>query len=163
MSTKNPFDLSDMLKKFDATAMTEQYKEFFGKFNMPNLDMTALKEAQNKNVQAMTAANRAMLEGTQALMKRQSEMLKQVVSEASEAAKSLGSSASNPQEAIQNQIKMLEKSVSEALANFAEISEMVKNTQDETTKVMTTRFNDSMAELRSTIGKLKPEGGKDAG
>ena len=163
MSTKNPFDLSDMLKKFDATAMTEQYKEFFGKFNMPNLDMTALKEAQNKNVQAMTAANRAMLEGTQALMKRQSEMLKQVVSEASEAAKSLGSSANNPQEAIQNQIKMLEKSVSEALANFAEISEMVKNTQDETTKVMTTRFNDSMAELRATIGKLKPEGGKDAG
>jgi len=163
MSTKNPFDLSDILKKFDATAMTEQYKEFLGKFNMPNVDMSGLVEAQNKNVQALTAANRAMLEGTQALMKRQSEMLKQVVNEASEAAKSLGGSA-NPQEAMQKQIKLLEKSVSEALANFAEISEMVKNTQNETTKLMTARFNDSMEELRSTIGKLKSEaGGKEAG
>lgn len=162
MSSQNPFDLSEVFKKLDAGALTEQYKEFFGKFNLPNLDMTAVIEAQNKNVQALTAANRAMLEGTQTLMKRQSEMVKQVVSEASEAAKSLGGSAT-PQEAADKQIKLIEDSVSEALSNFAEISEMVRKTQDETAKLVTARFNESMEELRANIGKLKPKAGKDAG
>ena len=160
MKTQNPFDLSDVFKRFDPAAMTEQYKEFFGKFNLPNLDMTALTEGQSKNVQALTAANRAMLEGTQTLMKRQGEMVKQVLNEASEAAKSLASS-STPQEAVTKQIKVIEDSVGEALANFAEISEMVRNTQDETTKLVTARFNESMEELRANIGKLKPESGKE--
>ena len=157
MNSQNPFDLTDVFKKFDAAAMTEQYKEFLGKFNMPNLDMSALVEAQNKNVQALTAANRAMLEGTKTLMKRQSEMVKQVVSEASEAAKSLGGAA-NPTEAAEKQLKLIENSVGEALANVAEISEMVRNTQEETAKLVTARFNESMTELRANIGKLKSEG-----
>jgi phasin family protein len=115
-----------------------------------------LIEVQNKNVQALTAANRAVLEGTQALMRRQGEMVKQVLEEASEAAKSLGSAAT-PQEAAAKQVKLIEDSVSEAMANFAEISEMVKSTQDETTKLVTARFNESMNELRANIGKSAPE------
>ena len=154
MKTQYPFDLSAMFKQFDPASMTKQYQEFFGSFSVPNLDMSGLIEAQNKNVQALTAANRAILEGTQALMQRQAEMVKQVLEEASEAAKSL-SSVADPQEAADKQIKLIEASFSEALANFAEISEMVKNTQDETTKLMTARFNESLEEFRTTVGKLK--------
>jgi len=161
MKAQNPFDFSELLKKLDPAAMAQQYKELFGKFNLPNLDMTALTEAQNKNVQALTAANRAMLEGTQTLMKRQGEMVKQVLNEASEAAKSL-STSSTPQEAAEKQLKVLEDSVSEALANFAEISEMVRNTQDETMRLVTARLNESMTELRANIGKLTPKGEKGA-
>jgi len=154
VNTQNPFDFSVFFNQFDPTAMTKQYKDFFEKFSVPNLDMTALIEAQNKNVQVLTAANRAILEGTQALMQRQAEMVKQVLEEASEAAKSL-SSAKTPQEAAEKEIKLIEDSVSEALSNFAEISEMVKKTQDETAQLMTARFNESLEELRTNIGKLK--------
>jgi phasin family protein len=161
MKTQNPFDLSDVFKKFDPAAIGEQYKGIFGKFNLPNLDMTALIEAQNKNVQALTAANRAMLEGTKALMQRQGEMVKQVLEEASEAVKSVGS-VSTAQDAAEKEIKLIEDSVSKALTNFSEISEMARNTQEETTKLVTTRFNESLAELRANIAKLKPEGKKDA-
>ena len=94
-------------------------------------------------------------------MRRQSEMVAQVLEEASEAAKSLGSAAT-PQDAADKQVKLIEASVSEALANFAEISEMVKSTQDETAKLVTARFNESMEELRSNIAKLTPEGGNGA-
>jgi phasin family protein len=156
MKTPNPFDFSQIFKQFDSAAMTEQYKEFFGKFSVSNLDMTGLMESQNKNVQALTAANRAILEGTQSLMQRQAEMVKQVLEEASEAAKSLGGAAS-PQEAAEKQIKLIEDSVNKALANFAEINEMVKETQDETTNLMSTRLNESLAELRANVGKLNPK------
>lgn len=157
--TENPFDLSDVLKKLDPAALTKRYKKSLGKFNLPNLDMAGLIEARHKNVQALTAANRAMLEGTQTLMKRQGEMAEQVLEEASTAMKSLRSSA-NVQEAAEKQIKVIEDSVSRALANLSEISEMARNTQSETTKVMTDRFNESLAELRANIAKLEPEGEK---
>ena len=52
---------------------------------------------------------------------------------------------------------MIEDSVSKALANFSEIVEMVRKSQDETTKQVSTRFNESLEELRMSIAKAKPE------
>jgi phasin family protein len=93
---------------------------------------------------------------TQSLFQRQTEMVKQVLEEASGAVKALGS-VSDPQEAAEKEIKLIEDSVSKALTNFSEISEMVRKTQDETTKLVTDRFNESLTELRASIAKLKPE------
>ncbi|MCG6863727.1 MAG: AMP-binding protein [Chromatiaceae bacterium] len=47
-------------------------------------------ETQSKNVQTLTDANRAILESTQSLLQRQTEMVRQVLEEASEAVKALG-------------------------------------------------------------------------
>jgi len=157
MTTQKPFDFSEITKRLDPAALTEQFKELLGKLSLPNLDTTALVAAQQKNVEALTAANRAILEGTQSLLQRQTEMLKQVLEEAAGAAKSLSSSA-NPQEAVDKQIKLIEDSVNRALANFSEISGMVRNTQEETTKLMTDRFNQNLEELRVSIAKMKPVG-----
>ena len=149
-------DFKDLIKRLDPAALTEQYKGLLGKFSLPNLDTTALIETQSKNVQALTDANRAILESTQSLFQRQTEMVKQVLEEASGAVKALGS-VSDPQEAAEKEIKLIEDSVSKALTNFSEISEMVRKTQDETTKLVTDRFNESLTELRASIAKLKPE------
>ena len=157
MNTKTPFDFSEVFKQFDPASLNKQYQELWSNFSVPNLDMTGLIEAQKKNVQALTAANRSVLEGTQSLMQRQTEMVKQVIEEATEAAKSLGGAAT-PQEAAEKQIKLIEDSVGEVLANFSEIAEMVKNTQDQTAKLMTARFNESLTELRTSVGKVKSEG-----
>ena len=156
MTTQKSFEFTDLVKRLDPAAITEQYKEFLGKLRLPNLDTTALIETQSKNVQVLTDANRAILESTQSLFQRQTEMVKQVLEEASEAVKSLAGS-DNPQEAAEKEIKLIEDSVSKALANFSEISELVRKTQDETTKLVTDRFNESLNELRASIAKLKPE------
>jgi phasin family protein len=156
MTTQKPFEITDLIKRLDPAAITEQYKALLGKLRLPNLDTTALIETQSKNVQVLTDANRAILESTQSLFQRQTEMVKQVLEEASEAVKSLAGSA-NPQEAAEKEIKLIEDSVSKALANFSEIGEMVRKSQDETTKLVTDRFNESLTELRASIAKLKPE------
>ena len=156
MTTEKTSDFVDLLKRLDPAALADQYKELLGKFSLPNLDTKAVIEAQSKNVQALTDANRAILESTQSLLQRQAEMVKQVLEEASEAAKSL-SSATTPQEAADKQIKMIEDSVSKALANFSEISDMVRKSRDETTKLMTDRFNENLEGLRTSIGELKKE------
>jgi len=156
MTIQKPSDLTELVKRLDPAAITEQYKAFLGKFSLPNLDTKALIETQGKNVQALTEANRAILESTRSLLQRQTEMMKQVLEEASEAVKSLASSA-NPQDAVEKEIKLIEDAMGKALANFSEIGDLVKKTQDETTKLVTDRFNESLAELRANIAKLKPE------
>ena len=156
MTTKEPSNFADLTKRLDPAALADKYKELLGKLNLPNLDTKALIETQRKNIQALTDTNRAILESTQSLFQRQTEMLQQVLEEAPEAVKSLGSSK-GPQEAADKQIKMIEDSVSKALANFSEIVEMVRKSQDETTKQVSTRFNESLEELRMSIAKAKPE------
>ena len=85
MTTEKTSDFADLMKWFDPAAVADQYKELLGKFSVPNLDTKALIEAQSKNVQALTDANRAILESTRSLLQRQTEMMKQVLEEASEA------------------------------------------------------------------------------
>ena len=157
MATEKTSGFEDLIKRLNPAALADQYKELLGKLSLPNLDTKALIKTQSKNVQALTDANRAILESTQALFQRQVEMLRQVLEEASEAVKSLGSSKS-PQDAAEKQIKMIEDSLSRALANFSEISEMVRKSQDETTKLVTDRFSENLADLRTSIAKLKKEG-----
>lgn len=156
MTSKESSDFADLTKRFDPTALADKYKELLSKFNLPNLDTKALIETQSKNVQALTDANRAILESTQSLFQRQAEMLQQVLEEAPEAVKSLGHLKS-PQEAAEKNIKTIEDSVSRALANFSEIVEMVRKSQDETRQQVTSRLNESLEELRLSIAQTKPE------
>lgn len=154
MSAKNPLDFSNLLQQFDPTAMTKRLQEMFGNVNIPNVDVKALMETQSKNLQALTEANRAAIEGTQSLMQRQAEMVQQAMAEASEAAKTLASSSS-PKEALAGQTKLIESAFAKAMANAAEISDMIKKTQDQTAQMVTTRITESLADLRSGMEKAK--------
>jgi phasin family protein len=154
MSTKNPLDFSNLFQQFDPTAMTKRLQEMFGNVDVPNVDVKALMETQSKNLQALTEANRAAIEGTQSLMQRQAEMVQQAMTEASEAAKALASS-SGPKEALAQQTKLIESAFAKAMANAAEISDMIKKTQDQTTQLVSSRITESLADLRSSMEKVK--------
>lgn len=154
MSTTNPFDVSNLFKQFDPAAMTKQIQDMFGSYKIPNVDMSALIQAQSKNVQALTAANRSAIEGTQALLQRQAEMVQQALAQATEAAKAIATSGS-PQAAIAEQTKVVEQVFEKAIANAAEISDMVRKTQDETAKLVNMRISESLEELKGNIEKIK--------
>jgi len=48
MTTKEPSDLANLIKRLDPTALTEQYKELFGKLNLPNLDTNRIFPHQDR-------------------------------------------------------------------------------------------------------------------
>jgi hypothetical protein len=64
MTTEEASEYAELIKRFDPTTLTEQYKELLGKLSLANLDTKALIEIQSKNVQALTDANRAVLESS---------------------------------------------------------------------------------------------------
>ncbi len=151
---KTPFDFSNLFKEFDPTAMTKQIQDMFGSYKIPNVDMSALVQAQSKNVQALTAANRTAIEGTQKLLQRQAEMIQQALSEAAEAAKTIASSG-GPKEAVAAQTQAIESTFEKAIANATEISDLVRQTQDESMKMVNARISESLQELRESLGSMK--------
>lgn len=150
MTTGNPFDFSQFFQPVDMEAMTKQWQDMFSGINIPNLDVSALQQAQKSNLEALAAANKAAIEGTQALMQRQAEMMQAAMTEAAEAAKSL-SGIHDPKELATAQAKLVEDALNKTMNNATEITEMVKKTQEEATKAITDRVEASLEELKSQL------------
>jgi len=152
-STNNPFDFTSLLKNYDPQAFIKQMQGGFSAYQLPNFDSAAFLESQKKNMDALVSANEAVFTGTQELFKCQSEMLQQAMADATNAAKELAGS-SNPQELAAKQAEIFQAAVEKALANSAELSELVKSSQEAVVKQINERFVASIQELRDAINKL---------
>src|SRR5512138_3483085 len=127
----NPFANFD-LSKFDITKM-------LGDLKIPGFDMSALLAAQSKNMEALTAANKATLEGMLAIAKRQTEIMAQALAEVSSMAQQLASTSS-PQEAGAKQAELVRQAFEKALANRRELAEMFSKTNTESFELINKRF-----------------------
>ncbi len=152
--TKNPFDLSGLLKSYDPQAIMQKFQDSVSGFNMPNVDSKALLQSQQKNLETLINANQAALTGTQELFKRQAEMLQQALSDATEAAKDLAGTGADPKALIAKQTELIQTAFEKTLANSHEISDMVKQKQDEVAQVVNKRVTESLGEVKEAITKL---------
>ena len=151
--TNNPFDFSSLFKGYDPQALLKQMQGGFDAYQLPNFDSSSLLESQRKNMEALASANQAAFAGTQELLKCQSQMLQQAMADATEAAQGLASS-SNPQELAEKQAELLQSAIEKALANSAELTELVKSSQEEVAKQVNERFLASIQEIKDAISKL---------
>ena len=133
------FDLS----KFDLTKL-------LGDVKIPGFDMDAIMAAQRKNIEALTAANRAAVEGMQAVAQRQAEILSQAMGEVSSIAQQL-STVGNPQEMTTKQTELARKAFEQALANMRELAEMVSKSNTEAFAIINKRVTESLQELKSLV------------
>lgn len=152
MATKNPFqpfgdiDFSKFeLGKFDLS-------KALGDLKIPGIDIEALLASQQKNIEALTAANKVAVEGIQAVAKRQAEILAQALGEGSDIAQQL-TKASGPQELTSKQAELGKQAFEKALANMRELAEMINKANSEALTVINKRFTDSIEELKSLIVK----------
>ena len=150
MSTPNPFnpfanvDFSKFdLSKFDLTKLLSDVK-------IPGFDMDAIMAAQRKNIEALTAANRAAVQGMQAVAQRQAEILSQAMNEVSSIAQQL-SAAGNPQEMTTKQAELARKAFEQALANMRELAEMVSKSNTEAFAIINQRVTESLQELKTLV------------
>ena len=151
--TNNPFDFTSLLKGYDPQAFLKQMQGGFSAYQLPNFDSGAFLESQRKNMEALVSANQAAFAGTQELFKCQSEMLQQAMADATDAARGLASS-SNPQDLAEKQAELLQSAMEKALANSAELTELVKSSQEAVAKQVNERFLASIQEIKDAIGKL---------
>src|SRR3546814_6364865 len=74
-------------------------------FKLQGLDAQALVEYQKRNLEAFASANKIALEGAQAVIRRQAEIVRQGVEDASKALSEL-SAAGTPQDKLTKQVEL---------------------------------------------------------
>jgi phasin family protein len=133
--TKSAFPFMD----FDFARMMSGFKA-----DAPELD--GLMAAQKKNLEAIAEANRRAAEGFQAIMQRQSDMMRDAMTEASSAVATL-SSETSPEARARKQAELMKKSFERTLGAMREIAEMAAESNSEIYDLLSKRAAETVSEF----------------
>jgi len=143
------FDISkafDMTKAFDVSKAFDMTKAF-GDMKLPGLDVEAVAASQRKNLEAFTQANQLAVEGAQSLARRQVEIVRQAVDEASQALREW-TEAGAPEDRIAKSVELTKLAYEKGIANARELTELATKASTDVFSVMTRRFSEGFDELR---------------
>ena len=149
-----PFMDFDFAKMFNPSKMLTDFQ-----FN--GLDVDAVLAGQRRNLEAITAANQAALNGFQALTQRQTEMLRQAVEEITRAVKEM-LAAGSPEEKATRQAELAKHAFQRAVANTRELAELVAKSQTEAFGLLQRRVSEGFDEVKTYIAKRAAKNGRVA-
>jgi phasin family protein len=141
----NPFGDFDFSKMMDASKLMKDFK-------LPGVDVEAVVSSQRRNLEALTAANQLAIEGMQAVAKRQTEILRQMMEEASQAVRDV-MAAGSPEDKAARQTELVKDAFKRAIGNMRELAEMVSKSQGEAFEVINKRVTDSLDEIKGAVAK----------
>lgn len=121
-------------------------------FKVPGVDMDAITASQQKNIEALTQANKLAFEGVQAVMKRQMEIVRQAVEESAKASKDIAG-AGSPQDQMVKQTEMTKEAFETVLSNMRELAEMMAKSNADAFDMLNKRYVDMLDEIREQIVK----------
>jgi len=135
----------------------EDMMRMMAEFRMPSMsgmpEMNKLAEAQRRNLEALTAANRVALEGAQAVARRHMEILSGSMAEMNEALRGMTGMA-DPQAQVARQTEALKASYAKAVANMQEVADLIQKSNGEALGVLHKRFAEALDELKQMSGKV---------
>jgi len=134
--------------------LENDFTKIFSEFKVPGFDVQALIATQRRNIEAVSHANQLAVEGVQAVMRRQSEILRQMVEESTNALKEM-TAAGAPEQKIAQQTELVKSAFEKALANLRELTEMVAKSNTEAADVLTKRIGESLTELKASLQRTK--------
>ena len=119
----------------------------FAGFSIPGFNVEAVMASQRKNVEALSQANQLAIEGVQALARRQVEIAREALEEASSLFREL-SQPGAPQEKLAKNTELAKVSFEKGLATARELTELVAKANTEAFNVLTKRVTESFEEIR---------------
>jgi phasin family protein len=149
---------------FDTEAFkVPDFTKFYGDFNKAAadfgklfvngrspFDFEAAIASQRKNVEAFTAANRIAVEGTQAVLRRQAELVREAIDELSSVSKEF-TAAGSAEDKLLKQTELAKSAFETAIANVRELSGLVQKASDEAVSVISKRVVDNFDEMKSAL------------
>jgi phasin family protein len=150
-----------LLKDLDPGKMVEKVTTLVQSLRVPGVDVQSLVESQKRNIEAVTSANRTVVEGLQAVAKRQAEILQETMNETSKAIDVL-SKAGSPQEVAATQAALAKDAFERALGNMRELAQMVAAANQNATDTINARISASLEEIKELALKAKASQGKVA-
>jgi phasin family protein len=131
----------------ELTSKLKDYMQF-------RIDFDAVVASQRNNVEALANASRAAFEGTQALGKRQAEILQETMNQTARSFDALAK-AGSPSEVAAKQAELAKEALQKALGNMRELAEMVTKAQQGAIDTMSGRISQSLDEIKQMALKMK--------
>jgi phasin family protein len=138
MSIKSPFDID--------------FQKIIADLKIPGIDVDSVIAAQKKNIDAITHANKVAYEGLQALVKRQTEIVREAVEAATAAAHKV-KDAESPAAKLSTQAELAKEAFEHGIANAKELADLVAKSNGEVIGLLNTRFTQSIDEFKSLVNK----------
>lgn len=142
----------------DAQASQPPFSAFmdFSRFmpngvKVPGFDLEAVLQLQRRNAEALTQAGQCVLEGMQAVMRRQGEMAREGWQETA----SLFNGAmtpGSPEEKVAKQTEAAKSAIEKAVSNGRELADMLSKSQADAASAITARVTEALDELRAVCG-----------
>jgi phasin family protein len=117
---------------------------------MPNMDVFV--DANRKNMETFSAANRIALEGAQTVARRHMEIMQQTMTQITEAMRAL-SSVEAPQAKAAKQAELLKTAYEHAVGNMKELSDLIQHANGEALALINKRFAEAMEEVKTLAQK----------
>ncbi len=117
------------------------------------VDVEALIAAQRRNVEALTAANKAAVDGAKAVAARQTEFVRGAVDEYTTAWSEL-LAIKDPKVGVAKQAELAMAAYESSAANLRELGEIATKTQTETFEALNSRFIEGFGELQTCVKKV---------
>jgi len=134
--------------------LENDFTKMFSEFKIPGFDMQGLMATQRRNIEAVQTANQLAVEGVQAIVRRQTEILRQMAEESSTVLKEMMTSGA-PDQKIAQQTELVKTAFEKALGNLRELTEMVAKSNTEAADVLTKRIGESLTELKTSLQRTK--------
>jgi phasin family protein len=133
----------------------EEFQKMLGDLKLPGApDAEALMRVHQRNLEALSMANRIALEGAQAVARRHMEIIQQSMAELTETLKALASGDA-PQAKAARQAEVLKVAYERAVANTREIGELIQKANGEAIGALNSRVAAALDELRELSAKSR--------
>ena len=140
-------------------AKMAEFSRMFSDMKMPGMPgMDAFLQAQRRNMEVLSNANRVALEGAQAVARRHMEIMQETMQEVSETMRDLAT-ADSPQAKAAKQTELLKTAYERAVSHMKELADLIQRSNGEALGMLNQRFTEAMDEVKQLAdqaGKTPP-------
>jgi phasin family protein len=130
------------------------FSKIMADYKIPGVDWQEVIAAQQKNLQALAKANQVLVEGAQAVMRREIEILQKAMAELAEASRDMMQQG-DPQAQASKRLELAKTSFEAAIQNMRELAEVAGKSNREALEVINQRALESFEEIRKAMDRKK--------
>lgn len=143
------------MSSLDVTKGSEQFLNALASLNVPGVNMDALVSSQRQNVEALSAANYAAMEGIKAVGEWQMKILQETMQELTAAIGGLAKVGS-PQQMVAVETELAKKAFETAVSKMRELAAIMTSANEQATDAIVRRVPRSLDEIREVLKLPQP-------
>lgn len=139
-------------------AKMAEFTRMFSDMKMPGMPgMDAFLQAQRRNMEVLSNANRVALEGAQAVARRHMEIMQQTMQEVTETMRDMAT-ADSPQAKAAKQTELMKTAYERAVSHMKELADLIQRSNGEALNMLNHRFAEAMDEVKQIAETAKRPG-----